>query len=74
MNKSSDSPNTINFAPAPSSLFTGQRVYIERLKDYFLSQKLKNGTSDRRLFLLHGMGGIGKTQICLKFVKEASEQ
>jgi len=74
MNKSPDISNTINFAPAPSNLFTGQRVYIERLKDYFLSPKHRNGTSNRRLFLLHGMGGIGKTQICLKFIKEASEQ
>ncbi|KAF8345769.1 hypothetical protein F5887DRAFT_1188989 [Amanita rubescens] len=49
-----------------STMFTGRGKYLERLKDYFgLST-----TGQRKSFLLHGMGGIGKTQICLKFIEK----
>ncbi len=47
-------------------MFTGRGTYLERLKDYFGS----NATEQRKSFLLHGLGGIGKTQICLKFIEE----
>ena len=50
-----------------SNLFTGRDEYLQRLRDYFLS-----GIDDKRKsFLLYGLGGIGKTQICLKFIEEA---
>ncbi|KAF8345272.1 P-loop containing nucleoside triphosphate hydrolase protein [Amanita rubescens] len=49
-----------------SAMFTGRGIYLERLKDYFgYSAK-----GQRKSFLLHGMGGIGKTQICFKFIEE----
>ena len=47
-------------------MFTGRGIYLERLKDYFGF----NVMAQRKSFLLHGMGGIGKTQICLKFMEE----
>jgi Cdc6-like AAA superfamily ATPase len=58
--------------PGPSQIFTGREDYLETLQKYF-------GPSDdhhegRRDFLLYGVGGIGKTQICLKFVEEMSDQ
>ncbi|KAF8324734.1 hypothetical protein F5887DRAFT_1288641 [Amanita rubescens] len=49
-----------------STMFTGRGIYLEMLKDYFGS----SATGQRKSFLLHGMGGIGKTQICLKFIEE----
>lgn len=50
----------------PSNLFTGRDKYLQRLRDYFSSS-----TGDKRkAFLLYGLGGIGKTQICLKFIEE----
>jgi hypothetical protein len=49
-----------------STMFTGRGIYLERLKVYFGS----NVIGQRKSFLLHGMGGIGKTQICLKFMEE----
>ncbi|KAF8345239.1 P-loop containing nucleoside triphosphate hydrolase protein [Amanita rubescens] len=49
-----------------STMFTGHGIYLERLKDYFGSSTARQ----RKSFLLHGMGGIGKTQICLKFIEE----
>jgi len=58
-------------APLPpvnhsSMMFTGRSACIQRLKDHFVS----NGMEKRKSFLLHGLGGIGKTQICLKFIEE----
>jgi Holliday junction resolvasome RuvABC ATP-dependent DNA helicase subunit len=54
--------------PNSSALFTGREDIIERLKDHFVPQD--EGNRYRKSFLLYGMGGIGKTQICLKFVEE----
>ena len=46
---------------------TGRGPYLKRLKDYFSSSDKK-----RKSFLLHGMPGIGKTQICLKFIENCA--
>ena len=51
-----------------STLFTGRDEYLQRLRDYFLSSI----DDARKSFLLYGLGGIGKTQICLKFIEETS--
>ena len=51
-----------------SALFTGRDKYLQRLRDYFLSSI----EDKRKSFLLYGLGGIGKTQICLKFIEETS--
>jgi Cdc6-like AAA superfamily ATPase len=52
-----------------SPLFTGRDDYLQKLRDYFGS-----GIRDKRKsLLLHGLGGIGKTQICLKFVEENAD-
>ncbi|KAF8334519.1 hypothetical protein F5887DRAFT_1285897 [Amanita rubescens] len=64
------SPDMLPPLPPPrhsSAMFTGRGIYLERLKDYFGSI----ATKQRKSFLLLGMGGIGKTQICLKFVEES---
>ena len=49
-----------------STVFTGRDEYLQRLREYFSSSTGEK----RKSFLLHGMGGIGKTQICLKFIEE----
>ena len=36
--------------------------------DHFAPQG--QGDKCRKAFLLYGMGGVGKTQICLKFVEK----
>ena len=51
-----------------SPLFTGRRDVLDKLKIFF-----HHPTSNmvvRYSCLLWGMGGIGKTQICLKFIEE----
>jgi hypothetical protein len=56
-------------APTPSPRFTGRLVYLSRLRLYFSAE----AAAQRRQFLLYGMGGAGKTQICLKFAEESSD-
>ncbi|TFK37056.1 hypothetical protein BDQ12DRAFT_608621, partial [Crucibulum laeve] len=59
--------------PCSSALFTGQQAYLDRLKNYF-SIRNGQGVAPRRSFLIHGLGGMGKTQIALKFAEEISSQ
>jgi DNA replication protein DnaC len=51
--------------------FTGRRDYLTKLRDYFSFKP--DEALRRKSFLLYGMGGIGKTQICLKFTEENSD-
>jgi primosomal protein N' len=55
--------------PNPSTQFTGQTEIIAKLKEHF-SANPNDGVQKRKCFLLHGMGGIGKTQIYLKFIED----
>ncbi|KIJ91579.1 hypothetical protein K443DRAFT_653835, partial [Laccaria amethystina LaAM-08-1] len=47
----------------------GRTEVIAKLKRHFFTNT-KDSAQNRKFFLLYGMGGIGKTQICLKFVEE----
>ena len=58
----------IPIMPNSSIRFTGQTVVIDQLKRHF--SNTNHTTQLRKFFLLYGMGGIGKTQICLKFIEE----
>ena len=62
----------IEYKPrAPSSpTFTGRKDYLTKLKNFFSAES--DGPL-RKSFLLYGMGGIGKTQICLRFTEENSD-
>ncbi len=46
------------------SLFTGRQKYFLKLQKYFISREKP---WKRRSFLLYGTGGIGKSQIALRF-------
>ncbi|KAA6415805.1 MAG: hypothetical protein FRX48_00523 [Lasallia pustulata] len=66
------SQGTFKARPRPSAKFTGRKMYLDRLDSFFFTK-----TSPRhanRIFLLHGMGGAGKTQICLKFAEDRQDQ
>jgi hypothetical protein len=67
------SPPKIEYKPRSSSSanFTGREDYLTKLRDYFTVKP--NEPLHRKSFLLYGMGGIGKTQICLKFTEENSD-
>ncbi|KAK0476513.1 hypothetical protein IW261DRAFT_1642335 [Armillaria novae-zelandiae] len=53
-----------------SSLFIGRQEYFSKLEEYFTERKKP---WKRRSFLLYGMGGIGKSQIALKFAQNKQQ-
>jgi Bacterial TniB protein len=65
------SVNTVPQKPNSSPLFTGQKDVLNRLEKIFAD---RTNNRPRRCCLLWGMGGIGKTQICLKFTEEMSDR
>ncbi|KAJ7678366.1 P-loop containing nucleoside triphosphate hydrolase protein [Mycena rosella] len=56
----------INNCPPPSKIFHGREMVLTQMHQYYAE-----GTH-QRIFLLHGLGGAGKTQIALKFIEESS--
>ena len=66
------SDGVIPLKPNPSIRFTGQTEVVAKLKRHFFTNT--NDVVKRKFFLLYGMGGIGKTQICLKFLEDMSDQ
>ena len=67
------SDGVIPLMPNPSNRFTGRTEVIAKLKRHFFAGT-NDATQKRKFFLLHGMGGIGKTQICLKFIEEMGDR
>ena len=59
-------PQPVPLTKHSSYLFTGRDKYLWELRDYFSSSIGEK----RKSFLLYGLGGMGKTQICLKFIEE----
>ena len=55
--------------PNSSSLFVGRKDVLDKLQKIF-TQLADGKLMSRRSCLLWGTGGIGKTQICLKFIEE----
>ena len=56
-----------------SLFFTGRKDVLERLGKIFFQSDTSN-LMLRRSCLLWGLGGIGKTQICLKFIEKMSDR
>ena len=52
-----------------NSLFTGRTKLIERIKS-----EIRNGESDDRVFVITGLGGLGKSELCLKIAKDMREE
>jgi hypothetical protein len=61
-------PPITTVCPPPSHVFHGRREILDKLHVYF---SLDIGK--RHISLLHGLGGVGKTQICLKFLDETDK-
>ena len=55
--------------PLPSDIFTGRTDILERMRQCFSSTTSVSATPSRRVFVLHGLGGSGKTQLALKFLE-----
>jgi hypothetical protein len=63
----------INNCPPVTALFKGRRRILERLSAFFYARSGGNA-HQRREFLLHGMGGSGKSQISLKFASDCEQR
>jgi hypothetical protein len=51
--------------PPPTPVFTGRQDILLKMHEYFSTDIGK-----RHIFVLHGLGGVGKSQITLKFIEE----
>ncbi|KAF9556642.1 hypothetical protein CPC08DRAFT_752398 [Agrocybe pediades] len=58
------------FRPIATSRFVGRVKEMGKLKAHF---KIRDTSGARHSFLISGMGGIGKTQLCLQFVEDAMD-
>ena len=55
-----------------STFFTGRRSILGALSEWFSTAEPR--ARGKREFLLYGMGGMGKTQIALKFVEMCEDE
>lgn len=59
----------------PSTFFTGRTRILQKMERVFFSDEIKRSRRfDRREYLLWGMGGIGKTQILLRFAQKHEDK
>ena len=55
----------------PCTYFTGRSKYSETLREAFGFQDLGRKRTRRKVFVIYGLGGSGKTQFCLKFARDS---
>ena len=53
--------------PLPTDIFTGRDDYLKKLEEGFELSGTAARKEKRRVFVLYGSGGMGKTQLALKF-------
>ncbi|KAG9093028.1 hypothetical protein FRC06_011707 [Ceratobasidium sp. 370] len=58
----------VKLFPAPTPVFTGQEDKIAQVEEC-----ISRGDKERCVFVVHGMGGAGKTQIALKTVERTRD-
>jgi Cdc6-like AAA superfamily ATPase len=54
--------------------FEGRQDVLQKMRDCFKSNVSSLESGHQRRFVLHGLGGTGKTQLVLKFAEEAGNQ
>ena len=52
--------------PLPVKSFTGQKKILDKMCQYFDS-----GQKGQHVFVLHGLGGAGKSQLAFKFLEDS---
>ncbi|KAJ7729340.1 P-loop containing nucleoside triphosphate hydrolase protein [Mycena metata] len=57
----------INNCPPPSRIFQGRQAILDKMHQFF-----DTDSGNQHIYVLHGLGGAGKTQIALKFIEESS--
>ncbi|KAJ7747774.1 hypothetical protein B0H16DRAFT_916814 [Mycena metata] len=57
-----------NHCSPPSRIFCGRQDILDKMEDFFAD------TGTQHIYVLHGLGGAGKTQIALKFINKSSSR
>jgi hypothetical protein len=57
----------INNCPLPSRIFHGRQAILNKMHEFF-----NQDIGKQHIYVLHGLGGAGKTQIGLKFINDSS--
>jgi len=52
--------------PPPVASFIGRKDILDKMRRYFDAE-----TASQRIFVLHGLGGAGKSQLGFKFIEES---
>ena len=58
---------------SPSRLYTGRREMGERLAGVFAHGSITSLTQ-QRVFVIVGIGGTGKSEVCLKFAEDQRDK
>lgn len=68
----SEKPQSKHFFPPPqtTSDFIGREDVLDTLYEALLPPDTIESTAQQRRFVIYGMGGSGKTQLCSKFARE----
>ncbi|KKY16867.1 putative kinesin light chain [Phaeomoniella chlamydospora] len=56
----------------PTSQFTGREKLLEQIRESYFPANARPSSSQRR-YVIHGEGGRGKTELCLKFAEQNRE-
>ncbi|KAJ7714723.1 hypothetical protein B0H16DRAFT_519357 [Mycena metata] len=57
----------VNNCPLPSRIFQGRQAILDKMHQFF-----NMDSGEQQIYVLYGLGGAGKTQVALKFIKESS--
>jgi hypothetical protein len=52
-----------------NSIFTGRAKLIERIKN-----EMRNSETDDKVFVITGLGGLGKSELCLRIAKDMRQE
>ena len=74
--KASERPRNKHFQipQAVSSIFTGREDVSRAVEEAFWAPAEDDGTLQQRRYIIHGIGGSGKTQFCSKFAQDHRER
>ncbi|GLB39577.1 putative patatin-like phospholipase [Lyophyllum shimeji] len=67
--KSDSKKATYKRCPPPTRYFKGRQKILDQMAGYFF-----NGIKNQHVCVLHGLGGVGKTQIAYQFVERCAKE
>ena len=60
--------------PLPTEIFSGREKDLKQMEESFELPKTSMELKKQRRFILYGVGGIGKTQLALKFIDQNEDR